>query len=58
MGRPEGCMLSEVTQTEKNKDHVIFTYMWNLKNKTNEQRRVIIDREQNQWLPEGSGVEG
>ena len=30
----EGIMLSEISQTEKDKYSVI-TYMWNLKNKTN-----------------------
>ena len=29
----EGIMLSEINQTEK----YVFTYMWNLKNKTGEQ---------------------
>ena len=29
-------ILSEVTQTEKDKYHVIITYMWNLKYGTNE----------------------
>ena len=27
---------SEVSQTEKNKYHMIITYMWNLKNSTDE----------------------
>jgi len=31
----EDIMLSEINQTEKDK-HYAFTYMWNLKNKTNE----------------------
>ena len=33
----EGIMLSETSQTEKNKYSYDFTYMWNLKDKTNEQ---------------------
>ena len=32
----KGIMLNEISQTEKGKCHLI-TYMWNLKNKTNEQ---------------------
>ena len=31
----EGIMLSEMSQTEKDK-YCVFTYMWNVKNKTNE----------------------
>ena len=34
----EGIMLSEISQTEKGKYHMIFTYMWNLKN-TNEKTK-------------------
>ena len=33
---PEIIILSEVSQTEKDKYHLIITYMWNLKNDTNE----------------------
>ena len=32
----DGIMLSEISQTEKDKDYD-FTYMWNLRKKTNEQ---------------------
>ena len=32
----EGIMLREISQTEKDK-HCVFTFMWGLKNKTNEQ---------------------
>ena len=32
---PEGIMFSEISWTEKGK-HCVFTYMWNLKNKTDE----------------------
>ena len=54
----EGIMLSEISQTEKNKYY--FTYMWNLKNKTNEQTKHNITRligtEKRWWLPEGRGL--
>ena len=33
----EGIMLSEISQTDKDKFLYDFTFMWNLKNKTNEQ---------------------
>ena len=32
----ECIMLSEISWKEKDKYHVIFTYMWNIKNKINE----------------------
>ena len=32
----EGIMLSEISQTEKDKYVYVFTFMWYLKNKTNE----------------------
>ena len=38
----EGIMLSEIGQTKKDKYSVI-TYMWNLKNKTNEHNKTETD---------------
>ena len=32
----ENIMLSEISQTEKDKYHYVITYMWNLKTNTNE----------------------
>ena len=34
---PEGIILSEISQAEKGQMLYDFTYMWNLKDKTNEQ---------------------
>ena len=39
---PEGIMLSEVSQTEKDK-HYVITYMWNLNNTTNEYNKKGTD---------------
>ena len=51
----EGIMLSEISQTERQTLYD-FTYMWNLKNKTNEQteqnRKAHRYKEKNWWLPE------
>ena len=38
----EGIMLSEKSQTEKDKSYD-FTYTWNLKNKTNENNKTETD---------------
>ena len=38
----EGIMLSEISQTEKDNDCVI-TYIWNLKNKMNENNKTETD---------------
>ena len=44
----KGIMLSEISQKKKGK-YCVFLYMWNLKNKTNEQpqqnRNRVIDTE-------------
>lgn len=34
----DGIMLTETSQSTKEKCHIISTYMWNLRIKTNEQR--------------------
>ena len=48
---------SEVSQTEKNKYHMIITYMWNLKNSTDELTYKTENdsetQETNLWLPKG-----
>ena len=53
--------LSEINQREKNTCYD-FTFIWNLKNKTNEQRKAKWKQTQiqkiNWWLPEGRWVEG
>ena len=41
----EGIMLREVSQTEKDK-YCVFTFMWDLKNKTNEQMLKNRNRQQ------------
>ena len=55
----EGIMLSEISQTEKDKYYIISTYMQKLKSKTNEQTKHNINRltdtENNWWLREGRG---
>ena len=38
----EGIMLSEIGQTEKDK-YIVISYMWNLKNKTNEYNKTETD---------------
>ena len=38
---PEDIILSEISQSEKNKYHISFTHMWNLRNKTYEQKKQI-----------------
>ena len=38
----EGTMLSEISQTEKDKYHMI-SHIWNLKNKTNKQTKKKTD---------------
>ena len=54
-------ILSEVGQTEKDKCHMIITYMWNLKNDTD---GLICKTETDSetsgaglWLPKGRGGE-
>ena len=53
----EMIILSEVSQTEK--DKYCITYMWNLKNNTNESIYKIKTDSQTQktdlWLPKGKG---
>ena len=39
----KGFMFSEISQTEKDKNCHVFTYMWNLKNKTNKYRKIETD---------------
>ena len=34
----EGIMLSKISQSEKDRYHMTFTYMWNLRNSTNEHK--------------------
>ena len=41
----DSLMLSKINQSEKEKYHINFTYMWNLRNKTNDHRGK---REENQ----------
>ena len=48
-------MLSEISQTEKDKYHMIS--MWNLKNKTKQNENRLIDAE-NRRLPEERRVGG
>ena len=58
MPSPESVRLSEMSQTIT--IFYEFTYMWNIKNKTNEQSTITkqsIDRT-NRGLPEGGGLEG
>ena len=54
---PENIILSEVSQTEKDKYYI--TYMWNLKNNTNESiYKTEADsqtQKTNLWLPKGKG---
>ena len=52
----EGIMLSEISQTGKDKYHMI-SLMWNLKNKTKEQTKQKLSNIQktNKWLPEVGG---
>ena len=54
----EDIMLSEISQSEKDKYHV--EYMWNLKNKINEQTNLKQTyRHRADWLlPEGTGFGG
>ena len=53
--------LSEINRTEKN-TYYDFTFIWNLKNKTNEQRKAkwkqTLIQKTNWWLPEGRGWGG
>ena len=42
MGGLKGIMLSEISHLEKEKIPYDFTYMWNLKNKTNEQMKNTL----------------
>ena len=58
MPSPESVRLSEMSQTIT--IFYDFTYMWNIKNKTNEQstiKKLSIDRT-NRGLPEGGGLAG
>ena len=54
---PENIILSEVSQTEKDKYYI--TYTWNLKNNTNESiYKTEADSQTpktNLWLPKGKG---
>ena len=54
---PENIILSEVSQTEKDKYYI--TYTWNLKNNTNESiYKTEADsqtQKTNLWLPKGKG---
>ena len=53
----EGIMLSEISQTEKDK-YIVISYMWNLKNKTNEYNKTEAESQierTSQWLPKGGG---
>ena len=53
----ENIMLSEISQTEKNKYYI--TYMWNLKNNTNESIHKTKTKSETQktilWLPRENG---
>ena len=52
----EGIRLSEICQSEKEKYYII-SFMWNLRNKTNEQRKKETNRfkyREQTGLPEGS----
>ena len=42
----KGIMLSEISQTKKDKYCNDFTYIWNLKNKTNEENKTLWNRGQ------------
>ena len=53
---PENIIRSEVSQTEKDKYYI--TYMWNLKNNTNESMYKIQQKQTHRhrkqtWLPKG-----
>ena len=41
----EGIMLSQISQIENREIQYDFTYMWNLKNKTNKQNKTHRFRE-------------
>ena len=54
----EHVMLNEVSDRERQISYG-FTYVWNLKNKLNEQNKMETDSQRtNRWLPEESGVQG
>ena len=46
----EGIMLSEISQTEKDKILCDITYTWNLKNKTHSQKRSRLTDIENKLL--------
>ena len=48
-------MLSEISQTERDKYHMISLYMWNLKHRTKKAKMKTDSQIQrtNGWLPEG-----
>ena len=56
----EGIMLSEISQTEKDK-HCMMSLKWNLKNKTNKAKQIknrLIDTGKKQGVARGEGRGG
>ena len=52
----EHVMLNEMSDRERQISYG-FTYVWNLKNKINEQNKMETDSQRtNRWLPEESGT--
>ena len=53
----ENTMLSEISQSEKDNYHVLFTHTWNIMNKLSKWNRdTLIDRQQADRSGEGGGA--
>ena len=50
----EGIMLSQISRRENREIQYDFTYLWNLKNKTNKTK--LIDTEKRSVVTRGEGV--
>ena len=56
---PKDCDRHHRTDSVKNVYYVVFTYMWNLKNKTSKHNKTETDSQRTKrWLPEGRDERG